>query len=81
MLKPAVAAVLNFFFMGLGTLVFGRRKLVGAALTLGALGLTFVEMSLQDVDKTLWGVMFASVFLINTLLAVDGFREVKALQT
>ena len=28
--NPWIAAVLNFFFMGLGTLYIGRRKLLGA---------------------------------------------------
>ena len=36
-----IAAVLNFFFMGLGTLYIGRRKLTGAGLTLSV-----------DIDET-----------------------------
>jgi len=35
--NPWIAAVLNFFFMGLGTLYIGRRKLTGLGLTLGAI--------------------------------------------
>jgi hypothetical protein len=45
--KPWLAAVLNFFFMGPGTLYVGKRKLLGAALTVGALVLTWVELSIQ----------------------------------
>ena len=33
--KPLVAAVLNFFLFGGGTLYVGKRKLVGALLTVG----------------------------------------------
>ena len=36
MKNPWIAAVLNFFFMGLGTLYIGRRKALGIALTLGS---------------------------------------------
>ena len=78
MWKPFVAALGNFFFMGLGTLAFGRRKLVGLALTLGAIALTYVELNLQGINTELWGIMFGTVFLMNTALAIDGFREVKA---
>ncbi len=77
MKNPIVAAVLNFFFMGPGTLYVGKRKALGAALTAGAIGLTYVELSIQDVNKTLWGIMFASVFLMNTFFALDGYREAK----
>lgn len=38
--NPWIAAVLNFFFMGLGTLYIGRRKLTGLGLTLAAVALT-----------------------------------------
>lgn len=75
--NPIVAAVLNFFFMGPGTLYVGKRKALGAALTAGAIGLTYVELQIQDVNKTLWAVMFASVFLMNTFFAIDGYREAK----
>jgi len=45
--NPWIAAVLNFFFMGLGTLYIGRRKLTGLGLTLGAIALTYVELQLK----------------------------------
>jgi hypothetical protein len=77
MKNPIVAAVLNFFFMGPGTLYIGKRKALGAALTAGAIGLTYVELQLQDTNKLLWGIMFASVFLMNTFFAIDGYREAK----
>ena len=79
MKRPWLAAVLNFFFMGPGTLYNGRRKLFGAALTLGAIALTYVEFNLQGLDTTLWGIMFAAIFLLNTFFAIDGWREAKAI--
>jgi len=74
---PWLAALLNFFFMGLGTLYVGRRKLFGLALTLGALGLTYVELSLKSVNPTLYAIMFSAVFLMNVFFALDGWQEAK----
>jgi hypothetical protein len=81
MKKPWLAALLNFFFMGLGTLVNGRRVALGAALTVAALALTYVETHLQTLDRSLWAVMFGTVFLMNTFLAVDGYREAQAINS
>lgn len=80
MKNPWIAAVLNFVFMGAGTLYLGRRKALGAALTVGALGLTYVELNLQTAAPGLFPIMFAAVFLINTLLAIDGYQEALALR-
>lgn len=81
MKKPWLAAVLNFFFMGLGTLYVGRRRALGIALTLGAIGLTYVEMNLQTAAPALYPVMFVSVFVMNTFFAYDGYGEAKATHT
>jgi hypothetical protein len=70
-----IAAILNFFFMGLGTLYVGRRKLLGAGLTLAALALTYVELQLQNAAPALFPVMFVAVFVANTVLAIDGYNE------
>lgn len=69
---PWLAALLNFFLMGAGTLYNGRRRAVGAALTVGAIILTIVENGLQGQQ---WLMMFIGVFLINTFLAIDGYQE------
>ena len=79
MKNPWIAAVLNLFLMGAGTLYNGRRKAVGLALTVGAVMLTYVELSLQPKEPALWAIMFAAVFIINTMLAYDGFTEAKSL--
>jgi hypothetical protein len=77
--NPWIAALLNFFFMGLGTLYIGRRKLTGLGLTLGALALTYVEMQLQTAAPALFPIMFGAVFVANTVLAIDGYNEAKSM--
>lgn len=80
MKNPWIAAVLNFFLMGAGTLYNGRRKAVGVALTVGAIMLTYVELNLQTAAPGLYPIMFVAVFIINTLLAYDGYMEAKAIR-
>jgi hypothetical protein len=75
--NPWIAAVLNFFFMGLGTLYIGRRKLTGLGLTIGALVLTYVELQLRTAAPELYPLMFGAVFVANTVLAIDGYNEAK----
>ena len=79
MKRPWLAALLNFFFMGPGTLYIGERKLFGAALTLGAIALTYVELNVQTQAPSLNPIMFGTVFVMNTFFALDGWREAKAL--
>jgi uncharacterized membrane protein len=76
---PWLAALLNFLLMGAGTLYNGRRAPLGAALTVGAVLLTYVEMSLQTTNRTLWAIMFCAVFLNNTFLAIDGYQEAQSI--
>ena len=75
--NPWIAAVLNFFLMGAGTLYIGNRKLTGIGLTLAALILTYVELQLQTAAPSLFPLMFAAVFVANTVLAIDGYNEAK----
>ena len=75
--NPWIAAVLNFFFMGLGTLYIGNRKLTGLGLTLAAFALTYVEMQLKVAAPALYPIMFGAVFVANTVLAIDGYNEAK----
>lgn len=82
MKKPWLAALLNFFFMGPGTLYNGKRMLVGAGWTVTALLLTAVEqapihngVNLQTASPTGFALMFVAVFLGNVCFAIDGYRE------
>ncbi|WP_420630353.1 hypothetical protein [Candidatus Leptofilum sp.] len=79
MKKPWIAVLGNFFFSGLGMLYNGRRRAVGLALTLGAIMLTYVEFAIREPLPQLYTIMFAAVFIINTALAFDGYREAKAI--
>ena len=72
--NPIIAAVLNFFLMGAGYIYLGKKVGLGIAFTLGAIGLTYVELSIQELDKTLYYIMFACVFVINTAFAIDGYK-------
>ncbi len=79
MKSPWIAAILNFFFMGPGTIYNGRRVVLGVGLTIGALVLTYVELQLQTAAPALFPLMFGAVFVINTVLAYDGYREAQAI--
>lgn len=79
MKKPWLAAILNFFFMGPGTFYVGRRKALGLALTIGAIVLTYVEFGIQTAAPSYYPLMFGAIFLINTFLAIDGYKEAQAL--
>ena len=77
-MKKWIAAITNFFFPGLGYLLVGVKRLVGIGWLLGFVGLTYVEFGIQKPLPQMYWIMFASVFVINTMFAIDSFREVKA---
>ncbi|MCA9607203.1 MAG: hypothetical protein KC619_16465 [Myxococcales bacterium] len=74
MKRAWIAALLNFFFAGLGYVVLGERRLLGLGWTVAAVGLTYVELSVQTAAPALYWPMFASVFVLNTCFAVDAFQ-------
>lgn len=69
-----IASLLNFFFAGLGYIVLGQKRLLGVGWTLAALGLTYVELSIQTEAPAYYWPMFASVFVLNTCFAIDAFQ-------
>ena len=77
MKNPWFAAILNFFLMGLGTFYVGRRKALGAALTVGAIVLSWLEFQVQDVAPNLYSIFFGTVFFMNIFFALDGYAEAK----
>ncbi len=87
MKKAWLSAVLNFFFMGAGYLYNGKRILLGAMLTISAIGLTYIENfhtfadgnNLQNHDSTAFTILFVCVFLANTALAIDAYQEAKTI--
>ncbi len=75
--KPWIAAVLSFFFMGAGYIYTGKRVLLGIGFTIAAIAYTYIELQLKEVDSSLYWMMFAATFLINTCFATDAYREAK----
>ena len=78
--NPIIAALLNFFFMGPGYIYLGKKVWLGLGFTIGAIALTYVELSIQSINTQLYGIMFAAVFLVNTCFAIDAFREAKQMR-
>jgi len=89
MKKAWLSAILNFFFMGLGYLYNGKRKLLGALLTIAAIGLTYLEQFhvfpdenvLQAHDSQAFIILFVCIFIANTGLAIDAFQEAKMINS
>ena len=68
------ATIANFFLPGLGYIFLGHNRLRSLGWLLGAIGLTVVELQLQEPMPTLYWTMFASVFVMNTMFAYDAWQ-------
>ncbi len=70
---------MNFFLLGPGYLLFTPRKILGAFLTLGAVGATYVEQVLLKglPDRQSFQVMLVAFFLLALGCAIDGHQEIK----
>ena len=77
MKRPWLSALPNFFFMGVGYIYNGQRVMLGALFTAGAIGLTYVELSIQEIVPAIFWIMFVSVLVVNTAFAIDGYNEAK----
>lgn len=76
--SPFLASALNFFLPGAGYLYNGQKHpLVSVGMMAGAVGLTYVELSLQNLQPDLYPIMFGSVFVLNTSIAIDTFFKTK----
>lgn len=83
--RPLLAAGLNFFIPGTGYIYNGRKPLyVSVPMILGAGGLTYAEnfhrygesgQTLLEYDRTAFLILFGSVLVLNTGLAIDAYRE------
>ena len=72
--KPVVAAVANFFLPGAGYLIAGVKRGIAALWLIGVIGLTYVEFGIREPEPTLYGIMFASVLVMNLAFAIDVYR-------
>lgn len=69
-----IATVANFFLPGLGYLIAGVKRGLAILWLVGVIGLTYVEFGIKESEPTLYGIMFASVLVINFAFAVDVYR-------
>lgn len=69
-----IATLTNFFLPGLGHLISGYKRLVGIGWMLGMIGLTYVELGIKASNPTMYWIMFGSVFLVNTMFAIDTYK-------
>ncbi len=74
-MKRTPATLANFFFPGAGFLILGRHVPMAILFLIGAIGLTFVELSVKTAAPDLYWPMFASVFVMNTGFAIAAWRE------
>jgi hypothetical protein len=79
--NPWLIAILNFFFYGLGTLILGKRRAVGALLLLGNLSLRYADIVLSPLGSAskaapeLWPFIVGGMAVVGIGCAVDGHRE------
>lgn len=76
MKNPWIAAIANFFFPGAGYLIAGVKQGLAVLWLVGVLGLTYVEFGIREPEPTLYGIMFASVLIMNVAFAIDVYRTV-----
>jgi hypothetical protein len=76
--KARWAALANFFFPGAGYLIVGVKRDIAWLWLAGAATLTFVEFGIRESERTLYWVMFAAVFVMNTAFAIDVYRVASA---
>jgi len=80
MSKPRIAAVANFFFPGSGYLILGVKRALAVLWLAGVIALTAVEFGIRDSEPTLYGIMFAAVFVMNTAFAIDAYQTGVAME-
>lgn len=81
MKKAHWAALANFFLPGVGYLIAGIKQTLAVLWLVGVIGLTFVEFGIREPEPTLYGIMFASVLIMNVAFAIDVYREVTSAES
>ncbi len=71
---PWLAALLQWVLPGAGD-AYNGHLLTGLPKAAAFGGITYVELSLQQKDQTLWAIMFGSVLVANTMMAIDAWQE------
>lgn len=78
--KTTIATIANFFLPGAGYLILGVKRGLAVLWLAGVIALTVVEFGIRDSEPTLYGVMFAAVFVMNTAFAIDAYQTGKAME-
>ncbi len=78
MSKVYLATAANFFLPGAGYLIAGVKRGLAVLWLVGVIGLTYVEFGIREPEPTLYGIMFASVLIMNIAFAVDVYRIARA---
>jgi hypothetical protein len=79
--NPILAAVLNFFLFGGGTIYVGRRVGFGLGLTIGGTGAQVAEIMISpavgNLAPTYWPILLGGLVIMKLALAADAYREAK----
>ena len=79
--SPILAAILNFFLFGAGTVYVGRRVPFGLVLSIGGLSAQAVEIIMsppvRNTAPSLWPFLLGGIVVMKLALAADAYREAK----
>ena len=79
MKNPTVVAILNFFTIGLGTLLLGKRPLYGLFVFIGASLLRYEEVRqgyvITGAFSWHWLIATVGLTLLGAATAMEGYRE------
>jgi hypothetical protein len=80
--NPVLAAVLNFFFFGGGTLYVGRRMGVGLLATIGGTMAQISEIAVSPAGSnaipSVWPFLLGGLVVLKLGLVLDAWNEAKA---
>ena len=79
--KTILATIANFFLPGAGYLLLGVKRGLAVLWLVGVIALTYVEFGIRESEPTLYAIMFAAVFVMNTAFAIDAYRVGKSLES
>ena len=79
--KTTGATIANFFLPGLGYLILGVKRGLALLWLAGVIALTVVEFGIRESEPTLYAVMFAAVFVMNTAFAIDAYQVGKSMES
>jgi hypothetical protein len=80
--NPILAAVLNFFLFGGGTVYVGKRVGVGLVMTVGGTVAQIAEILISppvyDLAPTIWPFLLGGLVVLKLGLAMDAYTEAKS---